>query len=235
MPLPAPPEYVGDTLTDQQIAGWAKAAGIPDDKLGIAVAIALAENGSADISRVSAVNFDGSRDYGIWQINDHAHPEKFERWPQWWSQTNAQMMAAVSGNGQNWSPWTTYKTGAYLLFLPRGNAAAKNAQVPGTTAPTDDKYIWEEPIDAALQTANALKESAAILFKAGAWMANPNNWMRVAQVVVGGALLFGAANVLAKPITDPMKDAALSAASRGTVKGGGKAPAKPTPTKEGGQ
>jgi hypothetical protein len=40
------------------------------------------------------------------------------------------------------------------------------------------------------------------------WMSDPHNWIRVAQVVVGGALVLVGVSIVAKPAAAPVADAA---------------------------
>src|SRR3954453_8087506 len=64
------------TLTAQQIAGYAAAAGASGQALVTAVAIALAESGG-QVGVVSPANRDGTHDRGLWQINDvHSQYDK---------------------------------------------------------------------------------------------------------------------------------------------------------------
>jgi len=79
----------------------------------IAAAIALAESGGNS----NAVNYNtnGSTDRGLWQINSvHGSQSTFD------VNGNAQAAIAISNNGGNWNPWTTYTSGAYRSFLPSG-------------------------------------------------------------------------------------------------------------------
>jgi len=75
-----------------------------------AAAVALAESGGDP----NAYNFntDSSIDRGLWQINTvHGYfSADFD------PDTNAADAVAISHNGKNWSPWTTYKSGAYRKY-----------------------------------------------------------------------------------------------------------------------
>jgi hypothetical protein len=90
-----------------------------DPNLIIAGAIAVAES---DLDP-NAVNFNpptpgcpnGSRDRGLWQINDcyHAYSDACAFDPA----CNARAMAAISSGGTNWRPWSTYTAGVYANDL----------------------------------------------------------------------------------------------------------------------
>lgn len=69
----------------------------------IAAEIAMAESGG-NPSAISPTD-----DFGLWQINGS--------WGALASlnpYTNARAAISISGDGTNWSPWTTYTTGAYI-------------------------------------------------------------------------------------------------------------------------
>lgn len=232
MPLPVPAEFQGQTLTDQQRATWAKQAGFPDDQIATAVAVSIAENRSGKIDAIGGPNFDGSRDYGMWQINASAHPGLFERYPQWWSVQNANMAKAVFDEaGGSWRPWSTFNSGIYATYMDRGRKAA--AESPwGGTGQSEPIEVFDtgSAITAAAEVlrglANALKSIAGGSFKVGAWVANPDNWERVALVVAGGGLLIVGTTILLRPITKPLAQEAMKLAGPAAAGGGAKSAAK---------
>lgn len=69
----------------------------------IAAEIAMAESGG----RADAIS--PTNDFGLWQING-SHGSLATLNPV----GNARAAVIVSGNGSNWSAWTTYRTGAYI-------------------------------------------------------------------------------------------------------------------------
>jgi LysM repeat protein len=68
-----------------------------------AAEIAMAESGGRQYA-LSPTN-----DYGYWQINGSHGPAEATFNPI----GNAEAAIAISGNGTDWGPWTTYVTGAY--------------------------------------------------------------------------------------------------------------------------
>jgi Lysozyme like domain/D-alanyl-D-alanine carboxypeptidase len=113
------PHPVGGRV--QQIASAAKAAGFTGQGLVTAIAVALAEGGNAGARNT---NKDKSRsvDRGWWQFNSKWHPEVSD------AEADDVMSAAkhafrVSGGGASWSPWSTYKNGAYKNYLGDARAA----------------------------------------------------------------------------------------------------------------
>lgn len=69
----------------------------------IAAEIAMAESGG-NPRAISPTD-----DFGLWQING-SHGSLATLDPV----GNARAAVIVSGNGSNWNPWTTYRTGAYI-------------------------------------------------------------------------------------------------------------------------
>lgn len=202
MARPVPSEHRDTVLSDATIGDWAKSAGLSGEATGIAIAIALAESGGR-IGAIGGPNFDGSRDYGIWQINEKAHPQLFAQYPEWWSITNAKMMAAVSNGGTNWKPWSVYNNGKWLLYRQRGLLAAQLTASTGTVkageagSQTVTSYPWTPAM-------HALQSIGGLLYKAGEWTGDPDSWVRVLQVAVGGALVVGGIALVARPLVEPV-------------------------------
>ena len=81
---------------------WEAAGGRPSAAF-MAAEIAMAESGGRQYAH-SPTN-----DYGYWQINGGHGPARATYNPI----GNAKAAIAISSNGRNWRPWTTYVTGAY--------------------------------------------------------------------------------------------------------------------------
>lgn len=110
------------TLTRDQIAGHASAAGFTGEDVKIAVAVALAESGG-DTRAHNAVPPDNS--YGLWQINmlGAMGPERRKRFG---LKSNEDLFDPAANaraaygiwKQQGWSRgWTTYSSGKYKQFL----------------------------------------------------------------------------------------------------------------------
>jgi hypothetical protein len=155
----------------------ALAAGLPVDPAKIAAAIAMAESGG-----VAKETHDADDDsYGYWQINvkgaDNYKAHVTDQGLTSPSQlldpkTNAKVMAAISHNGSDFSPWSTYTSGKWKKF------DKLNAEV--------QKPTGQIAIEAV---ADPAKQALAILEKAGSWLSNPSNWLRVGYVAGGGTLV----------------------------------------------
>lgn len=117
-------------VSDQTIASAAAAAGFPRDELATAVAVALAESGG-NAAAHNDDEPDGSESFGLWQINSvHRADLAAGNWQD--PVDNARMAFAVwSRAGRQWSPWTTWRNGAHLPFLARGEAAARQVEEGG--------------------------------------------------------------------------------------------------------
>ena len=103
------------------IASYASNAGFSGVDLAIAIAIAYAESsGNPD-----AVGDNGDS-IGLWQINLPNHPE-YEGSDLTDPQTNASAAYAIyQAAGDSFTPWTTFKTGAYSQYL--GSDGASDGQ-----------------------------------------------------------------------------------------------------------
>jgi hypothetical protein len=101
-------------------------AGATPEQATTLTAISGAESGFGK-SPVSKPNTNGSRDYGVFQVNDHA-------WPQFGGAKVASLpldqQAAIAvhiWNTQGPQAWTTYKDGAYKKYLSGADAATAAA------------------------------------------------------------------------------------------------------------
>jgi hypothetical protein len=110
--------------------GYAKAAGLAcGNDLVIAGAIAMAES-SLDPSETSTNGPtsgcpSGSTDRGLWQINSCYHSDVSDTCA-FDPSCNAQAMASISSNGTDWSPWSTYTSGAYTKYMSEAQTAEES-------------------------------------------------------------------------------------------------------------
>jgi hypothetical protein len=83
--------------------------------LDTAIAVALAE------SHGNTEAISPTHDYGLWQINKAAHADLFanHNWKD--ARDNTEMARIVwTDAGRSFSPWTTYKSGAYKAYTGHG-------------------------------------------------------------------------------------------------------------------
>ena len=119
-------------LSAAQIQAYAAAAGFSGADLATAAAIALAESSG----NPSAYNPEGS--YGLWQIYLPAHPE-YAGANLNDPLVNAQAAFAIYSAAGGFSPWSTYKSGSYLAYMPSMTlpaTAATSAFAPSTSVMT---------------------------------------------------------------------------------------------------
>jgi hypothetical protein len=116
------------TLSGPEIAAIAHEAKFSGDALVTALAISKAESGWR--TDAHCLNCAGVREdsRGLWQINVLAHPQYDKERLLTDPLYNAQAAYAISGQGHNFRPWSTYyrPTNAprYKAFLPEAKAAA---------------------------------------------------------------------------------------------------------------
>lgn len=113
------------SLAAQELLALAQAAGSGGDPQ-TAAAVALAESGG-DPAAVG-VNSDQwhSRDRGLWQINDHWHPEVSDACA-FDAACNARAAYAISNGWTDFTPWSTFQSGAYQRFMPQVVTAEQQA------------------------------------------------------------------------------------------------------------
>lgn len=104
----------------------ARDAGLPCDALVVAGAVGMAESGGYP----DAINDNGptdgcaygSRDRGIWQINDCYWADISDACA-YDPACNAEGMARISSNGSDWQPWAAFNNGLYEKYLGDAEAA----------------------------------------------------------------------------------------------------------------
>jgi Lysozyme like domain len=184
-------------LTAIQIATHAAAAGFRGADLQTSVAVALAESGG----NPAAHNLSSREDSrGLWQINVRAHPELagnlFD------PATNARAARAVLRK-QGWRAWSVFTNGKFVLYMPTAGVAVRS--LPGgidTGDPVGDAAAGavDSTVGAVVDAGKAVLSIADLMARAGTWISNPQNWLRVAYIALGGALLIGALVVVAAPM-----------------------------------
>ncbi|MGZ6854332.1 MAG: transglycosylase SLT domain-containing protein [Mycobacteriaceae bacterium] len=113
-------------LSNQQIATlWVQEGGSPA-AARMAAAIAKAES-SGNPSATNR-NTNGTVDRGLFQVNSiHGGQSTYDL------RRNVRAAIAISNNGRNWSPWTTYKTGAYKHYFKGAGSALSGGGSPTIT------------------------------------------------------------------------------------------------------
>lgn len=173
-------------MDDEEVSKYAGLYAMVDPTTAVAVAIAEHGGGTVNPSAISATG-----DVGIWQINQRAHPQ--------WSveqlkdpKTNAEAMSAVSSNGANWQPWTTYRNGAYKAYLERAKAARE------ATSGSGGLDSIPNPLDAVDDVAGAVVNLAETIAGFFGWITDPNTWRRIALVIAGGGIVLVGVAIVAR-------------------------------------
>lgn len=170
-------------LSYSDLLAYAQQAGFTGQAADTAAAIALAESGGDPW----AVNYnDPGGSYGLTQINAAAHGSSA-------LSTLGNPLAAfqqafqISGGGTNFSPWSTYNSGAYLQYAQQGafggaggsgssgtSSSGGSGSFTGTTATGQTTSVLS-PLSAIFGAIGNLFQSAgllilgAILVAIGAW------------------------------------------------------------------
>lgn len=105
-------------LSISQVLLMASKAGFKGKALTTIVAIAIAESGLHPhiLSTCPGTGNQPSRDRGLWQINDLAHPEVSEL-QAFTGQLAAHAAYRISNKGTDFTPWVTYNNESYRQYI----------------------------------------------------------------------------------------------------------------------
>jgi hypothetical protein len=222
-------------LNAQQLATAARKAGFTGQDVAVAVAVALAE--SSGNTEVSHVNSDGSTDYGAWQINS-VHSDLLSRYNWRDPVQNAQMAKQIHDSAGGWRPWTTYNSGAYLVHMSAGISAMNSPDIELTAASAGGivpEILGGPVLGGGLPGgagvaggllggllgggSSSVSDAIKSLGKFLVFVADPNNWLRVAEFVAGLLIVaWGLWHFIGNsPIGGAIKSTAKSVAEAGAV------------------
>lgn len=176
-------------LNAQQIAGYAQAAGFPPQEIETATAVALAESGGE--TTATNKNTNGSIDYGLWQINT-VHGSLLTQGDKFNPLDNAKMALTVwNGAGKKWTPWTVYKTGAYLAQKGAATIGAANPSPPAEAAGADTSIIPADTTTAAspLSVLGPLGTALGSIVETFNRLTSGGLWLRIGAFMVGSLLI----------------------------------------------
>ncbi len=136
-------------MSFSELVNAALGAGCSPSGAQTAAAIAMAESSGNPGAR-NPVPPDDS--YGLWQINmlgklGPARRSQFgltSNADLYQADVNARAMAAVSGGCKNWSPWTTYTSGAYKKFLQQltgGSSSSGGGSVTSSSPEAEISFL----------------------------------------------------------------------------------------------
>ena len=196
-------------LTQGQIKVIAASVGMksPD----VMAAIAMAESGG----RTGAHNANPPDDsYGLWQINmlgdmGPARRKSFgisKNTDLYNPLINAQAAKKIQSS-QGLGAWSTYTNGAYRKYMGKAEAVQADwwddfkkdlgegwDKGPWGDDPDPPDWLPEE-LD---PTDNSLSALVDFVAGAGEWLSNPTNWIRIAYVMGGAALVIGGLVLVAR-------------------------------------
>ena len=182
-------------LTRAEIANAMRKAGWPETAIPVGVAVALAESGG-NPSAVNHSNRNGSKDYGLFQINS-VHKELLAKHN--WSDPvdNARMALSVyKGAGNKWTPWSVYKSGSYRRFYT-GQADGD----PSTTADDEKGDSFADGIRDGL-TGGATGATSLGVFSLG-YLGDQSFWKRFGiGLLAVGLIIAGIIIIFRQPLTD---------------------------------
>ncbi len=206
-------------ISNEAIAGAAIIGGLADrnnqEDIAFWVALALAESsGITDrVSWTGCCKCLWQVNVGVWAgdiPNAPSDPAQFRRWLE--QPLNCARASAHIKAAQGLRAWEAYTNGSYRQYLDEGRRAARNpdvttpAQMAGNDASFTDPNAWAaaagslipdiDPLDGIRDAFQAVIEA---LNRIGSWIADRDNWIRVAEVVGGTALAVGAGLILVKP------------------------------------
>ena len=151
----------GASLTVPQIAAVCFQAQFRGESLVTAVAISCAEDTDHDPTALNDDPSTGDLSVGLFQVNYFGNlgPSRTAQFGPMSGLTdplaNAQAAYSLSGGGTNFTPWSTFKSDAYLQYLTVASGAATAAVTAASLSPPGSSYLLPPPSPAAATSANA--------------------------------------------------------------------------------
>lgn len=180
-----------------QIAVYVAKAGFRGSDSITAIAVALAESGG-----------DPTRAGGLWGLQGApADP------------AGQAAGAYARHKSSGWRSFGAFASNRYLLYIPTATVAAASADAqavihdPGKAV---GSVVGELPGAGVI---DSTKEALKLGEKAGAWIADSHNWVRVAQVIIGGAMVVGAFVIIARPAVDSVAGGVVGTIAKPILKG----------------
>lgn len=119
-------------MSAQQIYQLAREVGFDDAGARTMAGIAMAESGGNPLNVNTNYRTDPGGSYGLTQINAKAHPTMMN--PDVYdARANLRYAYEISNGGRNFTPWTTYRTGAFQQYVPSGSISAGDTGNPNGT------------------------------------------------------------------------------------------------------
>ena len=155
----------------------------------LAAAIAMAESGG----KPTAINHNtnGSVDRGLFQINSvHGAQSSTDL------ATNIKAAIAISSNGTNWNPWTTYTSGKYKPYLTQAQDAIKTLDTGSSTL--------DQVLNAPSAAVSAIGDVGSSVGSIATLLTSGQFWLRLGEAIAGVILLVMGLRSLSGTTTSPM-------------------------------
>ena len=206
------------TLSAVQVAALAYMAGWREKEIAEAVAVAKGESGY----RTDAAN---SCCVGLWQVNLKAHGVSAEDMKD--PAKNAAKAYAIYKSAGGWctrgkppncNPWQAYGKGNWNGALSEGTralASLKKQMASGKTPADIANSSFLEGLGEGITSSIPGADTAAVLTafvdalnRVGAWISDPENWVRIVKVMGGVTIVIVGGAVIAKdPIVSGLRTA----------------------------
>lgn len=123
----------------------AQQAGFTGASAQVAAAIAMAESGGDP----QAVGDNGSS-FGLWQVHTPAHPE-YDQTCLFDPACSARAAYAISRQGTDFSPWSTYENGQYRQYVvPTAPASGTGSTAPAPSFSLASVPTWAKWVAAGI-------------------------------------------------------------------------------------
>ncbi len=198
------------TLSLAQMSAYARSAGFTPNQAATMAAIGMAESSG----RTWIVNSTGH--VGIWQISPE-HRAEHPTWTESWLKNPANNARAAKTvyNKQGYQAWEAFTKGRsdkYIKEARKVTPGATDEVFSGRGERPLDSIIGEDASDAlshGLEDAviDPLSGITSFAAKAGNWLSNPTNWLRIGYAVIGGLMAVGGLVIVAKPVLGPVASA----------------------------
>jgi hypothetical protein len=198
------PATVDANLSMTQLAGVVSRY-FPPEARATAVAIAWHESrGNARALNDKNNTPAGSRDRGLWQINDHWNPDVTDACA--FDPECATAWAAGEYKARGWKAWATFKRGAYRPFLEQAEAAVEQAdKAPGSAGvkipgwiptPTPGEFVEDVKgaadlviPDAVVDAFKFIGNAFGFVGKGAQILVSPDFWKRMGIAGAGLSLI----------------------------------------------
>lgn len=188
-------------FTAGQMTALAQKAGFDAKTAQIMGAIGMAESGG-DSKAHNIIPPDNS--YGLWQINMLGSMGPARRKMLQISKNEDLYIPAINAlaakkihSSQGLSAWSTYTNGAYKKYL-KDAGADKELLEELNKNPMESSPVGEA-LDDAVSAVSWPSNVVEAVGKAGNWVSDPQNWIKVAYIVGGGILVIAGLVVMAGP------------------------------------